>query len=153
MASTKASSSPGSRNSSQKMPKSFVSKSRSPPSLESIKSLPVDFRFTGSPTSGVSGQYDDANTETSNVIRDGIPENGDLCGEVDGGIEDSAGDMYQATDDTPYERKTIAIDERPSVDNEDLGLVAPHVLSLAPSRSEFRWGDTTSYAAKKVFGL
>ena len=152
MASTKTSS-PGFQDSSERMPKSFASKSRSPPSLQSIKSLPVDFRFTGSPASGVSGRYDDANTDNSNVICESIPENGDLCGEVDGGIEDSAGEMYQANGDTPYDRKTIATDERPSVSDEDLGLVAPHLHSSAPSRSEFRWSDTTSYAAKKVFSL
>lgn len=148
MASSKTSS-PGSQNSSEKMPKSFASESRSPPSLQSIKSLPVGFRFTGSPTSGVSGQSDDVNTENSNVICDSIPENGDLSGEVVGAIEDGAGEMDQASDDTPYDRKTIAIDERPSVGDEDLGFVAPHLRSVAPSRSEFRWADTTSYAAKK----
>lgn len=47
------------------------------------------------------------------------------------------------------DRKSIAIDERPSVSDEDLGFVASHLRSLARSRSEFRWGDTTSYTAKK----
>ena len=49
---------------------------------QSIKSMPVGFQFTGSPTSGVSGQSDDVNTEKSNVIFDNIPKNGDLSGEV-----------------------------------------------------------------------
>ena len=47
------------------------------------------------------------------------------------------------------DRKSIAVDERPSVSDEDLGFVASPLRSLTPSRSEFRWGDTTSYNAKK----
>lgn len=143
---------PGSQNSSEEMLKGFASKSRPPPSLQSIKSLPDDFRFTGSPTSGVSGQSDDINTPNRNAMCDTIPENGDLGGEVVGAIDDSTGGMDQTNDDTPYDRKIMAIDERPTVSDEDLDLVASHLRSVTPSRSEFRWGDTTSYAAKKVCG-
>ena len=44
--------------------------------------MPIGFWFTGSPTFGVFGQFDDVNTENSNVIFDNIPKNGDLSGEV-----------------------------------------------------------------------
>ena len=73
-----------SQNSSEKMLKSLASKSwfQPSPSPSNQCMLVFGFWFTGSPTSGVSGQSYDVNTENSNVIFYNIPENGDLSGEV-----------------------------------------------------------------------
>ena len=79
MSSSKTSSA-RSQNSSKKMLKSLASKSwfQPSPSLSNQCMLVFGFWFTGSPTSGVSGQSYDVNTENSNTIFDNIPEKGDL---------------------------------------------------------------------------
>ena len=114
-------------------------KSRPPPSFQSIKSLPGDFRFMGSPTSAHLGKFGDAKLS--------IPENGDL-GDV--AVENSVGNMDQVNEDSPYGSNIVSVEGRPSSGDEDSDSVAPPVPSVSASRSEHMWGDTTSYAAKKV---
>lgn len=125
-------------------------KSRAPPSFQSIKSLPGDFRFTGSPASDRFG--DDGNVGNSNIIFSSIPENGDLKDSFAEGFEDSPGplgDMDQVNDDSPYSGNTISTEDRQSRGDEDLDSVTPPLPSISLFRTERRWGDTTSYAGKK----
>lgn len=125
-------------------------KSRAPPSFQSIKSLPGDFRFTGSPASDRFG--DDGNVGNSNIIFSSIPENGDLKDSFAQGFEDSPGplgDMDQVNDDSPYSGNTISTEDRQSRGDEDLDSVTPPLPSISLFRTERRWGDTTSYAGKK----
>ncbi|KAK9935768.1 hypothetical protein M0R45_022853 [Rubus argutus] len=125
-------------------------KSRAPPSFQSIKSLPGDFRFTGSPASDRFG--DDGNAGNSNIIFSSIPENGDLKDSIAEGFEDSPGllgDMDQVNDDSPYSGNTISTEDRQSRGDEDLDSVTPPLPSISLFRTERRWGDTTSYAGKK----
>lgn len=127
-------------------------KSRAPPSFQSIKSLPGDFRFTGSPASDRFG--DDGNAGNSNIIFSSIPENGDLKDSIAEGFEGSPGllgDMDQVNDDSPYSGNTISTEDRQSRGDEDLDSVTPPLPSISLFRTERRWGDTTSYAGKKVF--
>ncbi|KAK9274737.1 hypothetical protein L1049_021988 [Liquidambar formosana] len=120
-----------------------------PPSLQSINSLPVDFRFTGSPTSHSFEKSGDVNAGNSDTNSSCIPENGDLGSDDVEGMEDSESNMDQGNDESPYNGKTIAVEEGPSGVDEDLGFVARPLPSPVPSRAEYRWGDTTSYAVKK----
>lgn len=125
-------------------------KSRAPPSFQSIKSLPGDFRFTGSPASDRFG--DDGNAGNSNIIFSSIPENGDLKDSIAEGFEGSPGllgDMDQVNDDSPYSGNTISTEDRQSRGDEDLDSVTPPLPSISLFRTERRWGDTTSYAGKK----
>ncbi|KAM1064559.1 hypothetical protein ACFX2I_028521 [Malus domestica] len=55
-------------------------KTRAPPSFQSIKSLPGDFRFSGLPASDQFGKSDDGKLGNSNVISSSIPENGGFEG-------------------------------------------------------------------------
>ncbi|KAK6931765.1 IQ motif, EF-hand binding site, partial [Dillenia turbinata] len=87
------------------------------PSLQSIKSLPVDFRVSGSPLS-------------LNLVDLSKPENGEVV---------EVGDMDQ---ESPYGRKTVAVEEMEDV-------ISSPLHSVESLHSHGRWGDTSSYAAKK----
>ncbi|KAK6921484.1 Myosin head, motor domain [Dillenia turbinata] len=87
------------------------------PSLQSIKSLPVEFRVSGSP---LSLNLDDLSK----------PEDGEVV-EVE--------DMDQ---ESPYSGKTVPVEEVQDV-------ISPPLPSVEPLHSHGRWGDTSSYAAKK----
>ncbi|PSR90951.1 Myosin-1 like [Actinidia chinensis var. chinensis] len=114
------------------------------PTLQSIKSMPVDFRFMGSPMSQ-SSEKSESNT---GMIPFAIPENGNLAGEVVEGGEDVNNNMDQDNDESPYSRFNTSVEARPSVGEEDLDLTPP-LRSFVPSRTESKWSDTNAYAAKK----
>jgi myosin-5 len=125
-------------------------KTRVSPSLQSIKSLPGDFRFMGLPTSHPSENSEDVNQRKGNMVPIAtIPENGDSTGEVVEGGEDGNNDTNQDPDESPYGRFDISVETRPSVGSEDLDL-APPLCTSAPLGTESKWGDTNPYAAKKV---
>uniref|UniRef100_A0A5B7A873 Putative myosin-1 n=1 Tax=Davidia involucrata TaxID=16924 RepID=A0A5B7A873_DAVIN len=117
------------------------------PSLQSIKSLPVDFRFMGSPTSHGFDKSDAVNASNNNMIPDSIPENGELAGEL---VRDTDGNMDQDNDESPYSSLSLSVEERPSIGDEDLNTATSPLRSFVPSHTESRWSDTTSYVAKKM---
>lgn len=123
-----------------------------PHSLQLIKSLPGDFRMMGAPASsdpfGESGHGVLGNSE---IFSSRNPGNGFLGAEAVERVENSSINMDQVNEDSPYGVNTVSVEDRPSVDNEDLDSMALPSPSVSASRSEHRWGDTTSYAAKKVF--
>lgn len=121
------------------------------PSFQSIKSMPGDFRFTGSPASDCLEKSDDGNLENIYVISSSIPENGNLRHGVVEGVEGTVGCMGQVIEDSPYSGNAISVEDRPSIVDEELDSVVSHLSSISVSRSECRWDDTTSYTAKKVF--
>ncbi|KAJ9563452.1 hypothetical protein OSB04_008612 [Centaurea solstitialis] len=107
------------------------------PRFKSIKSLPVDYRFMSSAekstTSGNSG-----------VMSVSIPENGSAVG---------GDNMNQVEDDSPYGQRTPSstffMNDRPSLDDEDIDPSVSPQGSVRPSWGENKWGDTASYVAKK----
>lgn len=125
--------------------------SQVPPSFQSIKSLPGDFRVTGSPASDCLEKSDDGNLGNIYVISSSIPENGDLRDGVVEGVEGTVGYMGQVIEDSPYIGNAISVEDRPSIVDEELDSVVSHLSSISASRSECRWDDTTSYTTKKVF--
>lgn len=99
------------------------------PCFKSIKSLPVDYRFMGSAEKSTSS--------TSSMISVSIPENGNTDQIVD--------------DDSPYgHRSTFFMNDRPSMDDEDVNPSISPQGSVLSSWGETKWGDTASYIAKKV---
>lgn len=122
-----------------------------PASFQSIRSLPGDFRFAGSPASDCLEKSEDWSSGNVNVIASSIPEYGNVGGGVVGGAEGTGSEMEQALDDSPYGGNVVSVDDRPLVGDEDLDSVASYLPSISPSSGDHRWGDTTSYAAKKVF--
>ncbi|CAI9278873.1 unnamed protein product [Lactuca saligna] len=98
------------------------------PRFKSIKSLPVDYRFMGSAEKSTSS--------TSSMISVSIPENGNADQIVD--------------DDSPYgHRSTFFMNDRPSMDDEDVNPSSSPQGSVISSWGETKWGDTASYIAKK----
>ncbi|KAF5450122.1 hypothetical protein F2P56_030498 [Juglans regia] len=123
--------------------------SRVPPSFLSIKSLPGEFRFSGSPSSERLEKPDDGNLGNIHVISSIISENGDPGDGAVQGVEGSIGEMDQVIEDSPYGGNAVSVEYRPLMGDEDLDSVASHLPSISASHSDRRWGDTTSYAAKK----
>ncbi|GMP92319.1 hypothetical protein CsSME_00042593 [Camellia sinensis var. sinensis] len=119
------------------------------PSLQAIKSLPVDFRFMGSPTPRPSESFDAVNPSNSNMIPNAIPENGDVAREVVEGSEEVNNNMVPDNDESPYSRFNVTVEARPSVGDEDLDLATTPLRPFAPLRTESKWSDTTPYSAKK----
>lgn len=131
--------------------KKMGSKAPVPPSLQSIQSLPPDFRFTASPISNSIQKSDATSASNGKRISTAIPENNDLSSEVDEeGLEDIVSEMEQANDESPYTRKTISLEERPLEGDDNLDSVISPLPIYPPFRSESRWSDTSIYAANKV---
>ncbi|WCJ40061.1 myosin 1 [Euphorbia peplus] len=105
-------------------------KSQARPSFQSIKSLPVDFKFCGSPTSEHLEKLDEQNRD---AICSSIPENDSVEGLYGNDVND---DSPYAGDITTYEDSDTVASPSPS-------------YSISESPTERRWGDATSYAAKK----
>ncbi|KAB5548041.1 hypothetical protein DKX38_011447 [Salix brachista] len=125
----------------------MLPKSQILPSLQSIKSLPVDFRFVGSPTSERLEKSVDVNSLNRNAVCLSIPEY--IGNDLVEGAEISVGN--DVSEDSPYSRTAILIEQRPTVGDEGLDtVVKPLPLPLiSTSRSECRWADTSSYATNK----
>ncbi|KAI3941654.1 hypothetical protein MKX01_018244 [Papaver californicum] len=122
--------------SSKRMPKKPPSKPRVPPSLQSIKSLPGDFRYIGSAT----GMSDDIHGGNNRMMAsESIPENDDLT--------DS--NMEVINEESPYSNGTISAEEMPSEGNGYMDSVKSGLPALSPSHSENRWSDTSSCSGKK----
>lgn len=115
-------------------------KPRVQPAFQSIKSLPVDFRFIGSPLSDQVEKSDDVNFRHSDVASLSVPENGELGNEF---VEEGE------NEESPYCGNNIVVEDRPSVGDEDLDSAASPLPSVSASHTDRRWSDTTSYAGKK----
>lgn len=96
------------------------------PSIQSLKSMPADYRFIGSPIS--------ENSSGSSVYV--TPQNGHFKNGVNG--------MDTANEDSPYSVPSVSNgQERSSIGDGDP--VVPLPLS-----NDSRWSDTSAYARKKV---
>ncbi|OMO62400.1 IQ motif, EF-hand binding site [Corchorus olitorius] len=120
-----------------------------PPSHRYTKSLPIDFRFMGSPTSDPVS-YADGKQENNGVTSLSIPENGNSGSKVIERVENGVADVDQANDDSPYSGNAVLVEDRPSsVGDEDLDAAAAPLPSVSKSNIERRWSDISSYATKK----
>ncbi|KAH0872425.1 hypothetical protein HID58_069787 [Brassica napus] len=97
------------------------------PSVQSLKSMPADYRFLGSPP--LSDTLENSSSGSSVSVT--IPRNGHLKNGFKG-TRDSVGGVDNGNEDSPY-----------SVSNED------PVVPL-PRSTDRRWSDTSVYARKKV---
>ncbi|KAK3012885.1 hypothetical protein RJ639_009235 [Escallonia herrerae] len=109
--------------------------------LQSIKSLPVEFRLVGSPS-------DAANSGNSRGIFESTPENGESRGKVVKGYDEMAD---PDDDESPYSSVALSVEERPSVSDENLITAASPLRSFGASRADSEWSDTTSYVSKKFY--
>ncbi|MBA0834442.1 hypothetical protein Goarm_006796, partial [Gossypium armourianum] len=124
-------------------------KTGAPPSHRFTKSLPVDFRFMGSPTPNPI-RFADVNSGNNGIASLSAPENGDSGAKVVERVENGVADADQAHEDSPYSGNTLVFEDRPSVGDEDLVSAAAPLPSVSKSNIEHRWSDITSYTTKKV---
>lgn len=120
------------------------------PPLQSIKSLPGQFRFMDTQASDRlamsesfclgSGDVMSPSTIGNGTIGDGVAEGA--------GRSNSNGDT--TNDDSPYGGSLVSGEERPSIGDEDSEAVALPLPSTSTSRSDRIWGDMTPYSSKKV---
>lgn len=137
-------------------------KPRPGPSLQSLQSLPGDFRFTGGSLSeeraeGVSlapvvevkeGANVGGNTETRSIITYMEEE----VSNVSATAEEDVDGFVKVNDESPYSSISTADDERPSQDDESSSMSSPSCLPESfLSRIDSRWSDTSSYGPKKKF--
>ncbi|KAF9678742.1 hypothetical protein SADUNF_Sadunf07G0067300 [Salix dunnii] len=125
----------------------MLPKSQILPSLQSIKSLPVDFRFVGSPTSERLEKSVDVNSLYSNTVCLSIPEENDIGNGLVEGAETSVG--IDVSEDSPYSGTANLIEQRPTVGDEGLDTVVMPLPTISTSSRECRWADTSSYATNK----
>ncbi|XVF67035.1 hypothetical protein PTKIN_Ptkin10aG0088700 [Pterospermum kingtungense] len=118
------------------------------PSHRFTKSLPVDFRFMGSPTCDPIG-FVDVNSGNNGVTSLSTNENGDSGGQVVERFENGVADTDQVNEDSPYCGNAMLVEDRPSVGDEDLDTATVPLPSVSKSNMERRWSDITSYATKK----
>nr|GMD20797.1 myosin-1 [Ipomoea batatas] len=110
------------------------------PSLQSIKSLPLDARFV---QSGSLKKPDVVNQKGYRMASDMVADNGEFFAEVNGiSNEDN--------DESPYRSFSFSANERPSAVDDDLNVTTYPSRSVAPTSAESKWSDTKFYAAKKV---
>lgn len=105
------------------------------PSVQSLKSMPADYRFLGSPP--FSDPLDNSSSGSSVSVT--IPRNGHLKNGFKA-TADSVGGGDNGNEDSPY-----------SVSNgEVLSIVDGDPIVPLPQSTDRRWSDTSVYARKKV---
>ncbi|KAI3467910.1 hypothetical protein Pfo_024573 [Paulownia fortunei] len=109
------------------------------PSLQSIKSLPVDFRFVGDPGGDRT------------MLSDTISENVEVSRNAAEGTANGRGDVGSYNDESPYCSLDMSAKDGASLgdDGEDLKDTSTPIRSLKQSHVDSKWSDTTPYASKK----
>ncbi|CAH8328988.1 unnamed protein product [Eruca vesicaria subsp. sativa] len=97
------------------------------PSMQSLKSLPADYRFDGS---NVSDRLENLSIPRSGV-RNGVIQ-----------ADTAAGD----SEDSPYSGHGVSVEEQSLTDDVDPGAATMPL----PQSDERRWSDTSAYARKKI---
>lgn len=103
--------------------------------MQSLKSLPADYRFDGSP---ISYHPENSSGATNSSIprkigfRNGVSRTATAAGD---------------TEDSPYSGHGVSVEEQFFTDDVDPGVASMPL----PQSDERRWSDTSAYARKKVF--
>ncbi|XP_024015049.1 myosin-1 [Eutrema salsugineum] len=109
------------------------------PSMQSLKSLPADYRFDGSP---VSDRLESSSGSSVGLTNSSIPRKGGLRNGVSPSDNATAGD----SEDSPYSRHCVSVEEQSLTDDVDPGSATMPL----PQSDERRWSDTSAYARKKI---
>ncbi|WOH07497.1 hypothetical protein DCAR_0726927 [Daucus carota subsp. sativus] len=116
----------------------MLPKAQGLPYLQSIKSLPVDFRLVGSWEPSSIGKAEALNISKTEMISESISENGELAG---GGVGNK---IARNEDESPYSSVNLALEEENFASDESLGFAADPLR-----HNESKWNDTSYYVAKK----
>jgi len=109
------------------------------PFMQSLKSLPADYRFDGSP---VSDRLENSSGASVRLTNSNVPRKGGLRNGVSR-TDTAAGD----SEDSPYSGHGVFVEEQSLTDDVDSGAATMPL----PQSDERRWSDTSAYARKKVF--
>lgn len=109
-------------------------------SLQSIKSLPVDFRFVGDQSGDRM------------MLSDTISENVEESSDAAEGTANGRGHVGSDNDESPYCSLNVSAKDGASLgdDGDDLKDSSTPKRSLKQSYVDSKWSDTTPYASKKV---
>lgn len=110
------------------------------PFVQSLKSMPADYRFLGSP---ISDPVENSSGSTVCVTDLVSPRNGYLRNGVNGNEHSVGGMDSGGNEDSPYSVRSVSNGERSSIGDSDL------IVPL-PQSDDRRWSDTSAYARKKV---
>ncbi|KAF8054019.1 hypothetical protein N665_1355s0004 [Sinapis alba] len=102
------------------------------PSMQSLKSLPADYRFDGENPSGASVVLTTSSIPRKGGLRNGVSQ-----------ADTAAGD----SEDSPYNSHGVSLEEQALTDDVEPGAAATMPL---PQSDERRWSDTSAYARKKI---
>ncbi|CAE5967910.1 unnamed protein product [Arabidopsis arenosa] len=108
------------------------------PSMQSLKSLPADYRFDGSP---VSDRLENSSGASVRLTNSNVPRKGGLRHGVSR-TDTTAGD----SEESPYSGHGVFVEEQSLGDDVDSGAATMPL----PQSDERRWSDTSAYARKKI---
>ncbi|CAH8261127.1 unnamed protein product [Arabidopsis lyrata] len=108
------------------------------PSMQSLKSLPADYRFDGSP---VSDRLENSSGASVRLTNSHVPRKGGLRNGVSR-TDTAVGD----SEDSPYSGHGVFVEEQSLADDVDSGAATMPL----PQSDERRWSDTSAYARKKI---
>ncbi|KAG7582629.1 IQ motif EF-hand binding site [Arabidopsis suecica] len=108
------------------------------PSMQSLKSLPADYRFDGSP---VSDRLENSSGASVRLTNSNVPRKGGLRNGVSR-TDTTAGD----SEESPYSGHGVFVEEQSLGDDVDSGAATMPL----PQSDERRWSDTSAYARKKI---
>ncbi|KAL1197703.1 Myosin-1 [Cardamine amara subsp. amara] len=108
------------------------------PFMQSLKSMPADYRFDGSP---ISDRLENSSGASACLTNSSIPRKGGLRNGVSR-TDTAAGD----SEDSPYSGLGVSVEEQSLSDDVD-----PDAATMPlPQSDERRWSDTSAYARKKI---
>ncbi|XP_010466165.1 PREDICTED: myosin-1 [Camelina sativa] len=108
------------------------------PSMQSLKSLPADYRFDGS---AISDRLEKSSGGSVSSTNSSIPRKVGLRNGVSR-TATAAGD----TEDSPYSGHGVFVEDQSLIDGVDPGTATMPL----PQSDERRWSDTSAYARKKI---
>lgn len=125
-------------------------KSQAMPSLQSIKSMPVNSRFMIPKTAETLEEPYSRNVKNmeANSLVDGV--NGASGDDAVNRLQYSMNNIDELNEDSPYYCSIQTVEERPTMDDGEDGFMPLPSPSISASHSEHRWADT-SYTPRKVF--
>uniref|UniRef100_A0A7N0TUK0 Myosin-1-like n=1 Tax=Kalanchoe fedtschenkoi TaxID=63787 RepID=A0A7N0TUK0_KALFE len=117
--------------------------------FQSIKSLPVSFRYAGISSSSEAEIRVDGVAGDDVVVPSNAPgsNSNDLESEV--GNDGPLNGSVRGIDDSPYSKVEPIEEEGVSTEDEDTGITGYSPAPLLPARTEYKWEDTSAYATKK----
>lgn len=142
-------------------------KPRPPALLQSVKSQPLDYRFTGGSPSSAESKKGEPIFGSLNEKEKKEKVTGELKMEEDSPYSSKSSsredrpsgeakdlDDAKANEESPYSSKTTSREERTAAGDErevrTSSSTTSKITAISLSRSDSNWGDTSSYVAKKV---